>query len=453
MIFTAIDKFKEFIATGDERSRKAKKNIAFSIFNKGVAILISLAIVPITIDYLNAEQYGIWLTLSSIVAWLSFFDIGLSHGFRNRFAEAKANGDDLLARKYVSTTYFAMIVIFSIVLLIFECINPFINWSSILNISQDYNTILSTVVSIIVIGVCIQFSLNVFPTMLSADQQPAASAMIATGGQCLALIVIYILTQQSSQSMVYIAIALSWIPVLVTLFISIWMFSHQYKSYAPSIIYIDRKLLKNIINLGIKFFFIQVSMIIIFQVINIILSRVLGPLSVTEYNVAYKYFSITQMAFNIITAPYWSAFTDAYTKGEFIWMSNIHKKLTKVYILLFIVNIILLAISPLVYKFWLNDNVKISFIISFSVMVYISVISFSQMYMVLLNGIGKVFIQMVIYICFAILCLPVTNVLCKQFGIPGVMFFFSFVYVIQTVFAKIQLDKVLNKKANGIWNK
>ena len=49
---------------------------------------------PLTIDFVNPTQYGIWLTLSSLLAWFSFFDIGLSLGFRNRFAQAKANGVD-----------------------------------------------------------------------------------------------------------------------------------------------------------------------------------------------------------------------------------------------------------------------------------------------------------------------------------------------------------------------
>ena len=103
---------QKYITSGNERSVKAKKNIIASFLNKGVAIIISLLIVPITINYLNSEQYGIWLTLSSTVAWIAYFDIGLGHGFRNKFAEAKANGDLILARKYVSTTYAILGIIF-----------------------------------------------------------------------------------------------------------------------------------------------------------------------------------------------------------------------------------------------------------------------------------------------------------------------------------------------------
>lgn len=448
-----INKLKQIISSGDERSVQAKKNIAMSFANKVIAIFLSLAIIPVTIDYLNAEQYGIWLTLSSIVAWLSFFDVGLGHGFRNRFAEAKANGDIQLARKYVSTTYFATIVIFGIVLVIFECVNPFINWASVLNISQDLNQLLSAVVSIILIGVCTSFAANVAGIMLSADQKPAISAMIVTAGQGLALFVIFLLTLLPTHDMRYIAFALSWAPVAVTLIVSLWLFTHKYKAYAPSFRLIDRSLIKNIINLGVKFFVIQVSMILIFQVVNIILSRVLGPAAVTEYNVTYKYFSITMMVFNIILSPYWSAFTDAYTKGELTWMKNIHNKLTKVWFGLSLVNILLLVCSPIAYRIWLQGSVEIPWATSISMYIYINVLSFSTMYMILLNGTGKVFLQMVIYIICALVSIPSCVALCGHFGVPGVLAVLSFVYALQAVAARIQLNKILSQQSTGIWNK
>lgn len=449
-LFSSI---KSRITSGDARSVRAKKNIIASFLNKVIAIVISLLIIPITIDYLDAEQYGIWLTLSSIVSWISFFDIGLGHGFRNRFAEAKAIGDYKLARRYVSTTYFTMIAIFGVILVVFECVNPFINWASILNISQDQKHLLSVVVCIILIGVCTSFAANVAGIMLSADQKPALSAMITTGGQALALLVIYLLTLLPVHDMRYIAFALSWAPVAVTIVVSIWLFTHKYKAFAPSIRFIDKSLVKNIVNLGVKFFIIQVSMILIFQVVNIILSRVLGPTAVTEYNVTYKYFSITMMVFNIVLSPYWSAFTDAYTKGDFKWMKKIHKKLTKVWFLLSLINILLLICSPFAYHLWLHDTIDIPWSTSISMFIYINVLSFSTMYMILLNGTGKVFLQMVIYLICALVAIPLSVALCRILGISGVMIVLSAVYGLQAIAARIQLNKILNNTATGILNK
>ena len=277
-----INSIRKQVLSGDIRTVKAKKNILLSFFNKIIAIVISFALVPITVNYLDQEQYGIWLTITSIVSWISFFDIGLGHGFKNKIAEAKANNDIMLCKKYVSTAYFIFIILFGTLLIIFECVNPFINWAAILNVSPNYSQVLSSVVSIVLIGTCLQFVAAVFPLLLSADQRPALSSMITTVGQAFSLIIIYILTLFPIHNMRYIAVALSWTPLIITCIISCWFFKHQYNDYMPSLKMIDTSLIRNILNLGVKFFVIQFSMIAIFQVVNIILSRVLGPSSVTE---------------------------------------------------------------------------------------------------------------------------------------------------------------------------
>ena len=103
-VFT-LTKVKGFFNSGQDRTINAKKNILGSFIFKGGSILCNLAIVPLTINYLNPTKYGIWVTLTSIVSCFSFFDIGLGNGLRNKFAEAVANNDIVIAGKYVSTTY------------------------------------------------------------------------------------------------------------------------------------------------------------------------------------------------------------------------------------------------------------------------------------------------------------------------------------------------------------
>ena len=86
-ILSAFTFLNSVINKGHKRSVKAKKNILASFLIKGGNIAISLILVPLTIHYVNPTQYGIWLTLSSIIGWFAFFDIGFGNGLRNKFAE------------------------------------------------------------------------------------------------------------------------------------------------------------------------------------------------------------------------------------------------------------------------------------------------------------------------------------------------------------------------------
>ena len=96
----------------DKRTASVKKNILGSLVIRGVSILVSLLIVPMTLNYVSSEVYGIWLTLSSVMLWLNFFDVGFTLGLKNKLAEAIALDNWDKGRKFVSTTYFMMFVIF-----------------------------------------------------------------------------------------------------------------------------------------------------------------------------------------------------------------------------------------------------------------------------------------------------------------------------------------------------
>ena len=85
--------FIDKILNSSGRSKEALKGVLLSVVAKMIYIISSFLIVPLTIDYVNATQYGIWLTMSSIISWITLFDLGLGNGFRNRFAEAKAEGN------------------------------------------------------------------------------------------------------------------------------------------------------------------------------------------------------------------------------------------------------------------------------------------------------------------------------------------------------------------------
>lgn len=448
-----IVQIKNYLNQGNERTILAKKNIIGSFFNKGFAILISLLLIPITIDYLNPEQYGIWLTISSIVSWITYFDIGLVHGFKNRFTEAKANGNILLQRQYVSTAYAAIAIIFSFIIIVLECINPFIHWSKILKVNNSYDTVLTLVSATLILFIGIQLMLGVISALLTADQRSAFAAAIGTLGQGLALLCIYILTQLPYKSMIYICIALSGMPCLVLIIATLWLFGGKYRKLSPSISCVKFQLVGNIIGLGSKFFVIQLSMLLIFQITNIILSRVLGPEAVTLYNVTYKYFSVIQMILTIILSPFWAAYTDAFVKKDFEWMNKTYHKLTSIFTKIVILSVIMLIVSPFIFRLWLPDSIKISWTLSITMWLYIIVLTYSNLFMIIINGTGKVFVQMIIYLIFASISIPSSYFFCQQFGISGILVIFTLSYAIQAYFARIQLAKLLNNKANGIWNK
>lgn len=165
-----------------------------------VANLLSmLLIVPITIDYVDSEKYGIWLTISSIIGWITFFDLGFGHGFRNKFAEAKANRDYKLARKYVSTTYFSVACIVLVLLMFLFIANRYINWCEFLRLSNNLQFELKKVFEIVVIFTSLTMVANVFNSLLAADMKPGVTSIINGISQYAVLIVLFVLTRNTKR--------------------------------------------------------------------------------------------------------------------------------------------------------------------------------------------------------------------------------------------------------------
>ena len=448
------DKVHAYFTSGHTRSLAIKKNIIGSLFLKCISILVSLQVVPLTIDYINPTRYGIWLTLSSIIAWLSYFDLGFAHGFRNRFAEAKANNDLKLAKEYVSTTYAVLFLLFSIIFIIAIVINQYLDWGNILNIDQSYNEELKLVFGILACFFCMNIIASVFTTMLTADQKPALNSLIQTSGQVLAFICIYILTKTTSGNLIYLAFAFSGIPCFLLIIVSIIVFSgKKYKDVAPSFNCIRFALTRKILGLGGQFFIIMISMLFIFQFINIILSRVEGPEAVTQYNIAYKYFNVLNMVSLIVLAPFWSAFTDAYVKKDFGWMKAMVRKLGKMWLLSIPVLAIMLLLSDKIYGWWIGDSVQIPFTLSLCLAMYTLFQIGGNIYMYMINGTSKVRLQLIVYVTFALISIPLMNLSCRMYGVEGILLIPTVVFAIQALIGKIQISKIVNSTARGIWLK
>lgn len=436
------------------RSRNSITNVVSSLAARGIAMAINLAIIPMTINFVNPTQYGIWLTLSSIIAWIAFFDLGLGNGMRNKFAEAKAKGDVELAKQYVSTTYFVIGSIVVVLFVIVQVINLFISWPTILKVDEVYYSELQKVFAILTTFFCLKMVVKLFASVLTADQRPGIAAWIETGGQLLCLGMIYLLTKTTEGSLLKLAAFYSGIPTIVICVASAYAYRFSsYRQYAPGIRSIRRCLVKDIMGIGIQFFIIYCCMIIVFQVINIVISRELGPEYVTEYNIANKYFSIAHILMVIVINPFWSAFTDAYHKNDFSWMRKAKRMLEYVWLCEIVCLFFMVVISQWFYHIWIGDNVSVGFSVSVSMAVFFGVQGIGVLYMNLINGIGTIRLQLIIYVVFALVSLPMMTLTCRTYGLVGIIIVPSFVYLTQAVAAYFQLNKLLNGNATGIWAK
>lgn len=444
--------FYNRIFSGDERSRNVKKNIAGSIGLKGISIIVQLLLVPLTLTYLSEELYGIWLTISSVVLWLNFFDVGFSLGLKNRLAEAVALKDFERGKQLVSTTYGMLIIIFVPLGIILEFVIPHINWSRFLNISSSYNLLLCDVMRILIAAFVLQMITNTIVTIVSAVQKVALANSFSVIGNILSLIAIWLLTRYSAPSMTNLAYTVSGMPAIVFLISSIVLFRGPLRGMRPSLHSFRKCIIKDIFSLGVKFFIIQIQLIIMQQATNILISNLSNPDYVTFYNIAYRYLGTSMMLYSLILAPLWPAFTDAYTKKDFFWMNSIYRKLVKLYLIVLVVIWIMFCISQFVYSIWIGNSVLIPWQMTFLIAIYFSIMIWDSFQINLINGIGTVKLQSYVTLIGILFHIPLSFYLGKYIGAYGVITSLCVITAIYASFFTIQIRRILCQRAKGIWN-
>jgi O-antigen/teichoic acid export membrane protein len=447
------DQTMYFFRKGHPRSLKIKKHIAASFLIKGISIMIGFLLVPITLDFLNKELYGIWLTLASVITWFHLFDIGLGYGLRNKLAEALAHDNQNEAKSLVSSTYALIAAIAGGLLLIFVVVNPFVNWNLILNVSPETIDTLGLVALVTFAFFCLTFVFKLIHSIFLADQRPAYVGFFDLLANILSLIIILILMQMTRGSLLALAVAMGIAPVVILALCNFYFFATRYRHIAPSFRYINRSHFAALSSLGFKFFLVGITGLVIFSTDNLIIVQLFGPSEVPAYQVAFKYFGLITSVFSIIGVPFWSAYTDAHAKGETDWIIETNKKLKWIWCGLLIIGLILLALSDWFYRLWVPD-IPVPFLLSASMCLYVLALAWGNIFVMYINGVGKVKLQVIVSLVGALINIPLSIFLAKNLhlGSAGIIMASTICIGFGPLLGPVQFNKLVKNKATGIWN-
>lgn len=444
---------KQRLQSQDLRTKNSIKNSAVMLLVKGVSITIGFLYVPLLLGQLDTVNYGIWLTLTSIVSWCSFLDIGLGHGLRNNLAKAIANNDTVLAKKLVGTSYFLLSCIVFVIAIIIGIVFPQFNWSRILNAPLDINNELTILSIVTILCFLFTFVLRLINSVLFAIQKPALSSFVEVSSQLVAFLVVAFMAYSNTHwSLLQYGCVISVIPVIVVFVYTIYLFSTKLKNLKFQLSDIDLSLSKQLFSLGLKFFVIQITAIMLFQTNNFILTHIVGPQAVTEYNISYKYIGVISMLFGIVNAPLWSATTDAFYRKDYKWIESTMHKMKKVFCCFVVLGIITVAISGIVYKIWLGGKMESDYLLQIMILIYYTLGMWCGIQCNVINGTGKVKLQFYFTSIEALCHIPLALVLGKLFGIYGVLLSMILMTAINAIWEPIQVKKILNNKATGLWN-
>ena len=438
-------------AISQQRSSLLQKNIIASFLIKGWSAIIVLLMVPATLHCLG--EY-IWLTISSMLIWIDNMDIGLGNGLRNKVAEYVARGEHERTRSLISSTFAMLTCIIIPVLLVLLLLILIGDPYQLFNASPSRVSHLDQVLMVTVTLVCTSFIFKLIGNFYMGLQLPAVSNLLIALGQTLALAGTYLVLWSGSHSLMHIALVNTAAPLLVYLLAFPYTFLYKYPQLRPSFGLINLQEAKAVINMGVQFFIMQVSGVILFMTSNLLISNLFSPEMVTPYQITYRYFSILLVIFTVVCMPFWNATTDAYQRNDMEWIRNATRKLRLMTIGFLVCLGLMILLSDTIYAVWIDRQTIIDIKMSIVMAVYIFILIYSMRYSYFINGIGKLRLQLIFTTAAAVLFIPLAYLTTLwTHDIIWFMVVMCLVNIPGLIVNRIQFSKLINGKAKGIWNK
>ena len=146
-------------------------NVSLSVLYKVINMCIVFTTIPLLLNYLEKELYGIWVTIFSLVNIVFFVDGGIGNGLKTKLTEALSLKDFKLAKTYISTAYISIIFIAVIILIIGTLLIFNLNLKDLFNSSVLSNREIQNILFITLILIIAGFVLNLYRSFYYASQQ------------------------------------------------------------------------------------------------------------------------------------------------------------------------------------------------------------------------------------------------------------------------------------------
>lgn len=434
-----------------ERSKAVRSNISYSVVIRIVSMLTTYLLIPLTIDYVNSELYGIWLTLSSMITCFMFLDLGFGLGLRNRLTNAISIGDLQLGKILVSTTYVFLFILFLVLGTALFFLVPYFNWVEILNIDARYTSDVCISIQITLIAFCCTMAIQLIQNVCQSYQYTALANSLNMAQNVLCVLCIIVLKHTVDPSLPLLSIVMGFSPVLVMLIASIILYSGKFKEVSPKISHFRKDKIIDVAGIGMNFFLISIVNTVLYLSLNFIISHYCGPDQVSVFNVAYKYVASALIIFNIVHSSIWSAFNDAYAQHDYNWMKKMYGSSMKMLLLTELAIFTLVILSPWAYHLWIGDSISIPFRVTLILGIYNAALSFNNFHALVLNGTGIIRFQTILSVVECVIYVPLVMYMGRRFGLNGILIALTSVTLLLSPFLFIQAKKVVSNDVKGFF--
>lgn len=417
---------------------KAKRNIAGATAVRVISMLIGIVSVPMLLKLLGSEQYGVWVSLTALMAFINMLDLGVGNSLRNSVASIVDDGSAESARQEF-LAFFQLLC--GLALLVIFVLAVAIPAFSLLRENKSAVVLLYGPL------------LLLFPLLLGcsvlqgAGQVGLQSLMQSMGGWLFFAFIVFCYWIGWSPDLADLALAWSSFTA-VTLVAIFWL--------ALQIMRVPVKLLvKNKVRgvlprlkIGISFLLLQLSAVVLYSIGNAIVYNGLGAVDAARYDVLNKIYQVGLGFYSILIGVMWSEISKFKALSDLTALRQIYRKMWLIALMFCSGTLLIAVFTPGIVAIWTNNQLWVVWQEALAAAVLASFQAFAYVGAVFMNAFEKLREQMAMAFFSVILMLPITNLLMNEgFGIAAVPVAAAMLTILPMVVCNLKALRLINSKS------
>lgn len=369
------------------RNIKLLKAASSGAIARGINMGSSLISIPLMLNYLGLEQFGIWMAITGFIGFLSFSDLGMGIGLQNALSRCFGTNDDTSPKYYISTSYFLLTAVAIIATLITTCLAHYFPISTLFSVHEPeaISAALKTIQYTLIIFAW-GIPVNLISRVLSGYQNAHISNTLLASGRLLGLIFIFF-GVHSKLELATLAGGFMAAPHIVQLVYS-FLYFRKNPTHIPNWRFIRKTKMVEIVTSGGWVVIAKISDTMTQNLPILIISSGIGTAAAGTYAICQRLFGFAGMIINMSLQSLWPAYGEAYHRGDKKWISGAFKKSVIVTVTFSIcISLPFIPFGRTIIELWTsNDQILPSRSLIFAFIMWTTVTNLSVAYTMLLNG-------------------------------------------------------------------
>jgi O-antigen/teichoic acid export membrane protein len=421
--------------TPEGRAAERYRLAAIGAIATVAARLASMALMVLTVRWaapvLGAERFGVWATFSSMVAMLSFLDLGIGNALVNQVAHATAGGDAKHLSTVITVGLGWLLFIGLLASLILVAAGSLIPWTAFFKLSTP-QIAAETRTTSIVFGALFGLTLvsgGLLKALAGQQRSYEAQLILVLSTLCSAPVVWYVVQKKAQVGTLLLAgFGLQTAITLMAGLLLLWMRRLVDFSVVVSSMRLQRV---PVLASGSLFLFLQIGTMIGWGADSLLVASIAGAGDVAVFAVAQRLFQFASQPVAVVNSALWPAYADAFARDDRAFLGRtIRRSMLFSICLASGVALLLLFTGPFLIPYWTKSAIAVPWALLAAFAIWTGIESAGTALAAYLNGVGIVRIQVIVVIVFCVVALPAKIWGVRYDGATGLVIATSVSYVV-----------------------